>query len=83
MQRNDAMLQEMALRSTYYGIAFWQDVFYDHLGSDVWQPLATECLAEVHGMCECAMQYVHSFRRNSTCALLTAAVPLLVRQQAV
>jgi hypothetical protein len=59
-------------RSRYFGIDFWKDLFLDHLGSDLWKPLATTCLDQLHELSLCAVLYVSALKTHLRCAFRIA-----------
>lgn len=56
------------MRSSYYGIAFWQDLFLESSTADAWQQVSTACLAELYAVCQCAAQYVLALQEAPKCA---------------
>jgi hypothetical protein len=72
-------LQELAIRSSFHGIAFWRGLFLDSVGSDVWQNVATVCLAQVHGVCLCVAQYVAAVNQAPKCAFSASMQSLFMR----
>jgi hypothetical protein len=62
------ILQELMTRSRFFGIDFWKELFLDHLGSELWKPLAITCLDQVNGLCVCAGLYVSAFKNHVRCA---------------
>ena len=65
------------MRSSYYGIAFWQGLFFESATIDLWQGVSTVCLAELHGVCQCAAQYLLAVRTAPKCAALQSGTSWL------
>lgn len=72
--------QELTTQSTYHGIEFWGELFEDHQGSELWQPLAEACLRELHALCECTMQCALAVKTAAACAPLLLTHPPLNAQ---
>lgn len=63
-----ARAQEAVVQSSYHGIDFWRELFEDHQGSELWQPLAQTCLRELHELCECTQQCATAVKTAAACA---------------
>ena len=59
-------MQELATRSAYFGSQLWAPMFEDHLGSDLWQPVAMACLEQLHTLCDAAATFADAFKKTAS-----------------
>lgn len=48
------------MRSTFYGYSCWSATFHDHLGTDLWCPLAETCFKELDGLIAAMDSYLEA-----------------------
>lgn len=53
-------VQELSIRSTFYNLSCWSATFHDHLGTDLWFPLATTCFKELEGLIAAMDSYLEA-----------------------
>jgi len=57
-------VQELSIRGGYFGISFWEEIFQDHSGTDLWLPLAQSCLGELRALTAAADQYLEAHGKH-------------------